>query len=198
MSLRETRIEKALLYLEPGPLALVTTSEAGKDNVMTISWTMPLDFDGYFAMATGPWNYSFKALKKTRECAVCIPPASMLETAAKIGSVSGADCDKFALFGLNAIASKTISAPVHRRLHCLHRVKSRQVHAVGGNICAKGNPPNFRLARARQAHYPRPRRRHFHGRRPNFQLPQNNQRQTSARALSPDCAPWKAAQFLKA
>lgn len=111
MSLRETRIEKALLYLEPGPLVLVTTSEGGKDNVMTISWTMPLDFDGHFAMATGPWNYSFKALKKTRECAVCIPPASMLETAAKIGSVSGADCDKFALFGLNGIASKTISAP---------------------------------------------------------------------------------------
>ena len=73
MSLRETRIEKALLYLEPGPLVLVTTSEGGRDNVMTISWTMPLDFDGHFAMATGPWNYSFKALKKTRDCAVCIP-----------------------------------------------------------------------------------------------------------------------------
>lgn len=112
MPYREIALPKALLFLEPGPLTLITTFDGQKNNVMTISWIMPIDFDGGAVMATGPWNYSFEALRKSKECVVCIPAQDMLETAVKIGDVSGAKCDKFAHFHLRALPAKTVKAPL--------------------------------------------------------------------------------------
>ena len=51
-------LHKAFTLLEPGPVVLVTTYDGRKNNVMTITWTMVLDFAAGFAIATGPWNYS--------------------------------------------------------------------------------------------------------------------------------------------
>ena len=59
--------------MEPGPVVLVTTRDGGKNNIMTISWTMVVDFTPLFAMTTGPWNHSYAALRKTRECVIAIP-----------------------------------------------------------------------------------------------------------------------------
>ena len=52
MPYREIALPKALLFLEPGPLTLITTFDGQKNNVMTISWIMPIDFDGGAVMAT--------------------------------------------------------------------------------------------------------------------------------------------------
>ena len=40
------KLPKALLFVEPGPVTLISTFDGHKNNVMTISWTMPIDFDG--------------------------------------------------------------------------------------------------------------------------------------------------------
>lgn len=66
-------INKAFTLMEPGPVVLVTTYDGKKNNVMTISWTMVLDFKPTFAITTGEWNYSFAALRKTKECVISIP-----------------------------------------------------------------------------------------------------------------------------
>lgn len=110
--MKEVKIEKALTYIEPGPVVLVTTSDGKKNNVMTISWTMAIDFDQHIAITTGDWNYSFGTLMKTGECVVCIPPASMVETVVRIGMVSGADTDKFGMFRLTPLPAKTVGAPL--------------------------------------------------------------------------------------
>ena len=88
MPYREIALPKALLFLEPGPLTLITTFDGQKNNVMGISWIMPIDFDGGAVMATGPWNYSFEALRKSKECVVCIPAQDMLETGGNIINIS--------------------------------------------------------------------------------------------------------------
>ena len=41
-----------------------------------------------------------------------VPAQDMLETAVKIGDVSGAECDKFAHFHLRALPAKTVKAPL--------------------------------------------------------------------------------------
>lgn len=110
--MEEVDIEKALTYIEPGPLVLVTTFDGRRNNVMTISWTMAIDFAQHIVLTTGPWNHSFTTLLETRECVVCIPPASMLETAVRIGMVSGADVDKFERFRLKALPAQTVKAPL--------------------------------------------------------------------------------------
>jgi flavin reductase (DIM6/NTAB) family NADH-FMN oxidoreductase RutF len=40
--------------MEPGPVVLITTNDGQKNNMMTISWTMVVDFTPIFAITTGP------------------------------------------------------------------------------------------------------------------------------------------------
>ena len=61
--MRELKLNKAFTLMEPGPVVLVTTHDGRKDNIMTISWTMVMDFTVVFAIATGAWNDSFAALR---------------------------------------------------------------------------------------------------------------------------------------
>lgn len=108
----ETAIERALTFIEPGPVVLVSTFDGHRNNVMTISWTMAIDFSQHIAITTGEWNYSFRTLMDTGECVVCIPPASMLKTVVRIGDVSGANTDKFKTFGLTPLPAATVKAPL--------------------------------------------------------------------------------------
>ena len=110
--MRELALSKAFTLIEPGPVVLVTTFDGNKNNIMTISWTMVLDFSPMFAIATGPWNYSFAALQKTRQCVIAVPPAGLLDVAVGIGTCSGADTDKFAKFKLTARPGKFVNAPL--------------------------------------------------------------------------------------
>ena len=68
--MEEVDIEKALTFIEPGPLVLVTTFDGQRNNVMTISWTMAIDFAQHIVLTTGQWNRSFNALLEKRECVV--------------------------------------------------------------------------------------------------------------------------------
>jgi len=71
-------LSKAFTLIEPGPVVLVSTHDAGKDNVMTISWTMVMDFSPVFAITTGAWNHSFHALQKTGNACSPFPPWTCL------------------------------------------------------------------------------------------------------------------------
>lgn len=103
---------KAFTLIEPGPVTLVTTHDGRRDNVMTITWTMVLDFSPTLAIATGPWNHSYAALQETRECVVAIPTADMIDTVVGIGTCSGEDTDKFAKFGLTRVRAGHVRAPL--------------------------------------------------------------------------------------
>jgi flavin reductase (DIM6/NTAB) family NADH-FMN oxidoreductase RutF len=116
------------MLLEPGPVVLVTTRDGTRSNVMTISWTMVLDFTPRFAVTTGAWNYSYRALKKTRECVIAIPTVDMIDTVVGVGTCSGADTDKFARFGLTALPGKLVKAPLIKE--CLANIECRVVEIV--------------------------------------------------------------------
>ncbi len=69
--MKRMKISKAFTLMESGPVVFVTTSDGEKHNIMTISWTMVVDFSPIFAITTGPWNYSYAALRKfqgMRDC----------------------------------------------------------------------------------------------------------------------------------
>ena len=55
-------IKRAFTYLESGSVLLVTTSDGARDNVMTISWQMVMDFTPHIAITTGGWNESFETI----------------------------------------------------------------------------------------------------------------------------------------
>jgi flavin reductase (DIM6/NTAB) family NADH-FMN oxidoreductase RutF len=110
--MRELKLSRAFTLIEPGPVVLVTTHDGSKNNVMTISWTMVLDFAPVFAITTGGWNYSFAALRTTRECVIAVPTVDLLDRVVGIGTCSGADTDKFAKFKLTALSGKVVKAPL--------------------------------------------------------------------------------------
>ena len=126
--MRKMRIDKAFTLIEPGPVVLVTTSDGNKNNVMTISWTMVLDFTPMFAITTGPWNHSFAALRKTKQCVIAIPGSDLLDEVVGIGTCSGADTDKFGKFKLTPMAGKHVDAPLIRE--CLANIECRVVDFV--------------------------------------------------------------------
>ncbi|WP_337996424.1 flavin reductase family protein [Oleispirillum naphthae] len=121
-------IGKAFTLLEPGPVVLVTTNDGRKDNVMTISWTMVLDFAASFAITTGPWNHSYAALRESRECVIAIPTVDMLDTVVGVGTCSGRDTDKFGKFGLTRIKAAQVRAPLIGE--CLANIECRVADIV--------------------------------------------------------------------
>lgn len=115
------QLSKAFTFIEPGPVVLVTTNDGVKNNIVTISWTMVLDFTPRFALTTGEWNYSFAALRKNRECVIAIPTVDMLDQVVGIGTCSGADTDKFAKFRLSPKQARFVSAPLIKE--CLANIE---------------------------------------------------------------------------
>lgn len=126
--MQDLPLEKVFTLIEPGPVVLVTTHDGHRPNIMTITWTMVLGFSAEFAITTGPWNYSYAALTKHRECVVAIPTVDMLDIAVGIGMCSGEDTDKFRKFGLTADPARHVRAPLVRE--CLANIECRVTDIV--------------------------------------------------------------------
>ena len=126
--MRQLKLSKAFTLIEPGPVVLVTTHDGKNNNIMTISWTMVLDFTPVFAITTGEWNYSFAALQKNRECTIAIPTADMLDQVVGIGTCSGADTDKFAKFKLTPLPGKIVKSPLIKE--CLANIECKVTDIV--------------------------------------------------------------------
>jgi len=123
--MRKLPLSKAFTLLEPGPVVLVTTHDGKKNNIMTISWTMVVDFTPVFAITTGPWNHSFAALRKTRQCVIAIPTVDLLDKVVGIGTCSGTDTDKFEKFALTPLKGKKVKAPLIKE--CLANIECKLI-----------------------------------------------------------------------
>jgi len=126
--MRQLMMNRVFTLIEPGPVVLVTTFDGNKNNVMTISWTMVLDFTPMFAITTGAWNHSFTALQKTRECVIAIPTIDLLDRVVGIGTCSGVDTDKFAKFKLTAMPGKIVQAPLIKE--CLANIECKVIDLI--------------------------------------------------------------------
>lgn len=126
--MRQLKLSKAFTLMESGPVVLVTTHDKQKDNIMTISWTMVVDFTPLFAITTGEWNHSFAALRKNRECVIAIPTVDMLDKVVGIGTCSGADTDKFTKFKLTPVQGKVVKSPLIKE--CLANIECKVIDTV--------------------------------------------------------------------
>jgi flavin reductase (DIM6/NTAB) family NADH-FMN oxidoreductase RutF len=127
--MKELPLCKAFQLLEPGPVVLVTTASGGKVNIMTLSWHMVMDFTPRIAFVTGSWNYSFKALMKTKECVIAVPAVDISAKVVGIGTCSGVDTDKFKKFVLTPVPARLVKAPLIAE--CLANIECRVVDHIG-------------------------------------------------------------------
>ena len=126
--MRQLKLSKAFTLMEPGPVVLVTTHDGEKDNIMTISWTMVMDFTPVFAITTGEWNHSFAALRKHRECVLAIPTIDLLDKVIGIGMCSGSDTDKFAKFKLTPVPAELVRPPLIQE--CLANIECKVIDII--------------------------------------------------------------------
>jgi flavin reductase (DIM6/NTAB) family NADH-FMN oxidoreductase RutF len=126
--MKKLPIQKAFTLMESGPVVLVTTADGDRKNVMTLSWTMVMDFTPRFAFMTGSWNYSYKALIKTGECVIAIPAVDLAKKTVQIGSCSGSETDKFKKFKLTPLEAENVSAPLIKE--CYANIECRVVDHI--------------------------------------------------------------------
>lgn len=126
--MKRMKISKAFTLMEAGPVVLVTTGDGQQHNIMTISWTMVVDFTPVFAITTGPWNYSYAALRKYKECVIAIPTVDLIDQVVGVGTCSGADTDKFAKFRLTPMKGTHVRPPLIKE--CLANIECRVVEII--------------------------------------------------------------------
>jgi flavin reductase (DIM6/NTAB) family NADH-FMN oxidoreductase RutF len=111
--MRNLPLSKVYQLLEPGPVVLLTTAHNGRSNVMTMSWHMMVEFEPpLVACVVSNADYSFAALRATKQCVVAIPERKLARTVVSVGNCSGRDVDKFERFGLTPVPAKRVAAPL--------------------------------------------------------------------------------------
>ena len=134
-------------YLEPGPIMLVSSRWKGKANIMTMGWHMVMETEpSLIGCYIWDKNHSFEMVRRSRECVVNVPTVDLGAKVVGIGNCSGRDVDKFAKFGLTAVAGAKVEGAADRRVPRQLRVQARrrqpdrQVQPVcaGGGEGARG------------------------------------------------------------
>ncbi len=123
---------KAYRLIEPGPVLLVTTGSLadGTQNVMTIGFHMVIQHESppLIGISLGPWDASFAALKKQRECVLAVPSVEMAEIVVDVGNCSKDDNElqessKWDRFGLEALPAKKVKAPLVGGEHVIANIE---------------------------------------------------------------------------
>jgi flavin reductase (DIM6/NTAB) family NADH-FMN oxidoreductase RutF len=99
--------------LEPGPVVMVTTARKGRPNIMTMSWLTMMDFEPpLVGCVMSDRNFSFAALKATRQCVLNVPTVELAKKVVGCGNTSGRRTDKFAKFRLTPAPASRVAPPL--------------------------------------------------------------------------------------
>jgi flavin reductase (DIM6/NTAB) family NADH-FMN oxidoreductase RutF len=111
--MKELALSKVYQLLEPGPVVLLTTAREGRANVMTMSWHMMVEFEPpLVACVISDADYSFVALRTTKECVIAVPALALAPKVAKVGNCSGRSVEKFKRFCLTPLPADRVTPPL--------------------------------------------------------------------------------------
>jgi len=113
MKKKEYPLSRVYRLLEGGPVVMVTTSRAGRPNVMSMSWHTMIEFvPPLIGCVISDANYTFNTLKATRQCVIAIPTVELAKKVVAVGKTSGRDTDKFKKTGLTPEPASIVKAPL--------------------------------------------------------------------------------------
>src|SRR5208283_256812 len=111
--MKDLPLSKVYQLLEPGPVVLLTTARRGHANVMTMSWHTMVEFEPpLVACVVSQADYSFAALRATKQCVIAVPAVSLAPKVVAVGNCSGREVDKFEKFGLTPVPAERVAPPL--------------------------------------------------------------------------------------
>lgn len=115
---RDFPVSEIRRYLEPGPIVLVSSRWQGKANVMTMGWHTVMAFSpSLVGCVIAGANHSFDMIRASGECVINLPTTALTDAVVGIGNTTGAEIDKFELFGLTEEPGDDVGAPLIRECH---------------------------------------------------------------------------------
>lgn len=131
MARRSLPLSEVYRLIEPGPVVLLTTAAKGRANAMPLSWHTMLEFvPPTLACVVSNRNFSFRALRSTRECVIAIPTVELAEKVVACGNATGRALDKFAAFGLTPVPASRVAAPLIAECYANLECKVADTRAV--------------------------------------------------------------------
>jgi flavin reductase (DIM6/NTAB) family NADH-FMN oxidoreductase RutF len=111
--MKELSLSEVYQLLEPGPVVLLTTAHRGRANVMAMSWHMMVEFEPpLIACVVSNADFSFAALRATKECVIAIPALKLAPKVVEVGNCSGRDVNKFETIGLSPVPATCVAPPL--------------------------------------------------------------------------------------
>ncbi|MGQ9460147.1 MAG: flavin reductase family protein [Candidatus Bathyarchaeaceae archaeon] len=129
----EVDLSSAYRLLHPRLVVLVScVDEAGKANVITLAWSMPVSINPpIVAISIAPKRYSHQLIQKTGEFVVNIPTMNIVRETLFCGRRSGKTYDKFKETGLTPLPAKMVQPPIIKECVAHLECKLHQQITVG-------------------------------------------------------------------
>ena len=112
----KVEVPSSLAYRLMHPRLVVLVScvdEAGKANVITLAWSMPVSINPpVVAISVAPKRYSHLLIEKTKEFVINVPTMDIIRETLFCGRRSGKTYDKFKETGLTPLPAKMIQTPI--------------------------------------------------------------------------------------
>ncbi|MBK4735464.1 flavin reductase family protein [Noviherbaspirillum pedocola] len=106
-------LAKCYRLLNHGPTVIVGSAHAGRINLMSAAWSMPLDFSPpKVAVVVDRNTYTRQLIEASGEFTLNVPTRELAKLTVDVGSVSGRDVDKFAKYGIASLAAERVDAPL--------------------------------------------------------------------------------------
>jgi flavin reductase (DIM6/NTAB) family NADH-FMN oxidoreductase RutF len=99
--------------LNPGPVAIVTTSWRGMPNAAPVAWTAPLSMEPpLVGCVIHPHRHTADMIRFSEEFAINIPGPALVKQTAFLGSQTGLNTNKLEAAGLELFSGQRIDAPL--------------------------------------------------------------------------------------
>lgn len=147
--MNQITIKEAEKFNSPNPFALMTSCDSeGKTNVMAISWwTFASNNPATVVICISSRGYSHTLIEANKEFSLCLPDATLSESAFLCATRSGRDTDKAEAFGIELEKAESIqpmlvkNSKVQMECKVVNEIEvGDHLLFVGEAVCIHGNP----------------------------------------------------------
>ena len=106
-------LAKCYRLLNHGPTVIVSSAHAGRINLMSAAWSMPLDFaPPKVAVVIDKSTFTRELVEASGEFVLNVPSTRLARLTLEVGAESGRTLDKFAVHAIAHTAGAQVAAPL--------------------------------------------------------------------------------------